>query len=45
MIITGFKECNMKTLKTKTRITVKKVRKTQTIQKAKIVRVRIKMHI
>ena len=45
MIVTGFQECNMKILKTKTRITVKNIRKTKTMQKEKIIMVNIRMKI
>ena len=45
MIMTGLQECNMKTLKTKLMIISKKIRKTKKIQKARIIKVDIRMKI
>ena len=45
MIMSGLQECNMNTLKTNTRITVKNIGKTKTTQKAKTTITNIKMNI
>ena len=45
MIMTGFQEWNIKTPKMITRITVNKIRKTKTIEKAKTMKMKIKMKI
>ena len=45
MIITGLQEWNTKTLKMKTRIILNKIRKTKTTQKAKMMKMKIKMNI
>ena len=45
MIMTGLKEWNMKTIETKTKITVKSVRKKNTIQKSKMMKLKIKIKI
>ena len=45
MIMTGFQECNMKTLKKKKRIKVRKIRNTKTIHKAKNMKMKINMKI
>ena len=42
MITTVLQECNMKI---KTKVTVMKIRKTRTIQTAKIIKINIKMEI
>ena len=42
MIMNGLKEWNMKT---KTKITVRKIRKKKVIQKAKMIKMKIKMKI
>ena len=45
MIMTALQEWNMKTMNTRTSITVKNISKTKAIQKAKIMKVMIKMNI
>ena len=45
MIMTGFQECSMKKMKTKTSITVKKISKTNTINKSNLMKVIIRMNI
>ena len=45
MIMTGLQDWNMKIQKTKTRITVKEIKKTKIIYKAEIMKVKIKMII
>ena len=45
MIMTGLQEWNMRTLKEKIRTTVKKISKMMTIQKAKIIKIKMKMKI
>ena len=45
MIMTGLREWNKKTLKTKTKITVKNISKTKTIQKSKIMKIKTKIKV